>query len=47
MIVGIFSQEFLVIIRIRLVRGKSIADIIGNRYGETYVKKIQRFKNRD
>ena len=38
---------FLFIIRIRFPRGKSIADIIRNRYGEAFVKKIRRFKKCD
>ena len=44
MIVRITGLVFLFIIRIRLPRGKSIADIIRNRYGEVYVKKTQRFE---
>ena len=37
----------LFIIRIRFPRGKSIADIIRNRYGEAFVKKIRRFEKCD
>ena len=43
-IVRIIDLVFLFIIRIRFPRGKSIADIIRNRYGEAYVKKIRRFE---
>ena len=39
MIVRIIGLVFLFIIRIRFPRGKSIADIIRNRYGEAFVKK--------
>ena len=38
---------FLFIIRIRFPKGKSIADIIRNRYGESFVKKIRRFEKCD
>ena len=44
MIVRIIGRFFLFIIRIRFPRGKSIADIIRNRYGEDNVKKIRRFE---
>ena len=44
MIVRIISLVLLFIIRIRFLRGKLIADIIRNRYGEATVKKIRRFK---
>ena len=47
MIVRIIGLVFLFIIRIRFPRGKSIADIIKNRYGEAYVKKIRRFEKCD
>ena len=47
MIVRIIGLVFLFIIRIRFPRGKSIADIIRNRYGEAYVKKIQSFEKCD
>ena len=47
MIVRIIGLVFLLMIRIRFPRGKSIADIIRNRYGEAQVKKIQRFEKRD
>ena len=44
MIVGIIGLVFLFIIRIRFPRGKSIADIIRNRYREAFLKKIPRFE---
>ena len=47
MIVRIIGLVFLFIIRIRFPRGKSIADIIRNRYGEAFVKKIRRFEKCD
>ena len=43
----LIGLAFLFIIRIRFPRGKSIADIIRNRYGEAFVKKIQRFEKCD
>ena len=45
MIVLIIRMFFLFIIRIRFPRGKSIADIIRNRYGEDNVKKYEGLKN--
>ena len=39
MIVRIIGLMLLFIIHIRLLRRKSIAIIIGNRYGEAYAKK--------
>ena len=47
MIVRIIGLVFLFIIRIRFPKGKSIADIIRNRYGESFVKKIRRFEKCD
>ena len=47
MIVRIIGMVYLFIIRIRFPRGKSIADIIRNRYGEAFVKKIRRFEKCD
>ena len=47
MITRIISLVFLFIIGIRFPRGKSIADIIRNRYSETYIKKIRMFKKYD
>ena len=47
MIVKIIGLVFLFIIRIRFPRRKSIADIIRNRYGEAFVKKIRRFEKCD
>ena len=44
MIVRIIGLVLLFIIRIRFPRGKLITDIIRNRYGEAYVKKMRRFK---
>ena len=43
----LIGLAFLFIIRIRFPRGKSIADIIRNRYGEAFVKKIRRFEKCD
>ena len=47
MIVRIIGLVFLFIIRIRFPRGKSTVDIIRNRYGEAFVKKIRRFQKWD
>ena len=47
MIVRIIGMVFLFIIGIRFRRGKSIADTIRSRYGETYVKIIPRFEKCD
>ena len=47
MIVRIIGLVFLFIIRIRFPRGKSTVDIIRNRYGEAFVKKIRRFEKCD
>ena len=47
MIVRIIGLVFLFIICIRFLRGKSITEIIKNRYGEAYVKKIRRFEKCD
>ena len=47
MIVSIIGLVFLFIIRIRFPRGKSIADIIRNKYGEAFVTKIRRFEKCD
>ena len=47
MIVRIIGLVFLFVIRIRFPKGKSIADIIRNRYGESFVKKIRRFEKCD
>ena len=38
---------FLFIIRIRFLKGKSIADIIRSRYGEAFVRKIREFEKSD
>ena len=40
MIVKMFGLVFLLIIRVRFPKGKSIADIIRSRYGEAFVRKI-------
>ena len=45
MIVRIIGLVFLFIIRIRFPRRKSIAEIIRNRYGETFVKKYKGLKS--
>ena len=42
-----FDSDVKFDIRIRFPRGKSIADIIRNRYGEAFVKKIRRFEKCD
>ena len=47
MIIRIIALVFLFIILIRFPRGKSIADIIRNRYGEDFVKEIQRLDKCD
>ena len=47
MLVRTIGLVFLFIIRIRFPRGKSIADIIRNRYGEAFVKKMRRFEKCD
>ena len=47
MIVRTIDLVYLFIIRFRFPRGKSIADIIENRYGEAFVKKIWRFEKCD
>ena len=47
MIVRIIGLVFLFIIRIRFPRGKSTVDIIRNRYGEAFVKKMRRFQKWD
>ena len=44
MIVRIIGLVFLFMILIRFPRGKSIADINRNRYGEASIKKIRRFE---
>ena len=46
-IVRIIGLVFLFIIHIRFPTGKSIAYIIRNRYGESFVKKIRRFEKCD
>ena len=45
MTVRIIGLVFLFIIRIKFPRGKSIADKIGNRYGEAFVKKYEGLKS--
>ena len=47
MIVRIIGLVYLFIIRIRFPRGKSIADIIRNRYDQAFVKIIRRFEKCD
>ena len=47
MIVRIIGLVYLFIIRIRFPRGKSIADIIRNRYDQAFVKIIWRFEKCD
>ena len=47
MIVKVLDLVFLFIIRIRFPKGKSIADIIRSRYGETFVRKISKFENNE
>ena len=47
MIVRIICLVFLFITRIRFLRGKSIAGIIRNRYGEGFLKKIRTFQKCD
>ena len=42
-----FGLVFLFIIRIRFPKGKSIADIIRSRYGETFVRKIRKLEKND
>ena len=44
MIVRIIGLVFLFIFCFRFPRGKSIANIIRNRYDDAFVKKIRRFK---
>ena len=45
MIVKITGFVFLFIIHIRFPRGKSTADIIRNRSGESYIKKCEGLKS--
>ena len=47
MIVRIIGLVFSFIICIRFPRGKSIADVIRNRYGEACIKKIRKFEKCD
>ena len=45
MIFRITGMVFLFIIHIRFPKGKSIADIIRNRYGEAYITKCKGLKS--
>ena len=47
MIVKVLGLVFLFIIRIRFTKGKSIADIIRSRYGEAFVRKINKFERNE
>ena len=47
MIVTIFGLVLLFIIGVKYPTGKSIADIMRNRYFEAYLKKIRRFEKCD
>ena len=47
MIVKVLALVFLFILHISFPKVKSIAGIIGSRYGEAFVRKIHKFKNND
>ena len=47
MAVKVLGLEFLFIIRVRFLKGKLIANIIRNRYGEAFVRIIRKFEKSD